>query len=666
MDSSFLHARRRPRPIWIAATCLALVLAAYGVAQLAARRASSGGTLRSRILAVLEERLGPVQLGPEVQVDGLFRVRCGPLVLPGLRPDDAPLVRIESIRIRPDLLALARTGRAAAAGIRLTGARVEIPERPGSLRDLLERLGPRRAPGAPAAAHDAGDGPTVRIRDLTVAFALGGQRVTTGPIQATLRRQRDDGGRTSLSADLRLPGSGQGTAALSGDGRGWHVVARLDRLDPRAVPAELAPLGATWSGGSASISLSGDAGPGFAQARAHVQAEAADIQVGGGVMGAEPLGPLDARFAGDVTWNAADRRLRLAPASLALPGGATVALEGAILLRKGLPFELDARAPGVDYLRMVSELPPSLSLPPEAPHPTGSLDLHTALSGSLLDPAAWRVDASLDLSRMRAAARTAHPVALLGPFVQRVQPEQGSARSFLVGPANPGFVPITELPRHVVRAVTASEDAGFFGHSGFDFEELRNAAIEGAQAGHVVRGGSTISQQLAKNLYLSREKTLARKLREALVTVALEATVPKQRLMEIYLNVAEWGPGVWGIGPAARHWFGKDARELTPKEAAFLATVIPNPVRYHYMWSRGSVSEAWEQRVDDLLRTMNGQGTLTDGELDEALGEPIVFARPGDPDDVPVEGSSAEPAPAGATPSAPRSGAGRRGRALLR
>jgi membrane peptidoglycan carboxypeptidase len=176
--------------------------------------------------------------------------------------------------------------------------------------------------------------------------------------------------------------------------------------------------------------------------------------------------------------------------------------------------------------------------------------------------------------------------------------------------------------------VTASEDSGFFGHAGFDFEELRRAAIQGAQAGRVVRGGSTISQQLAKNLYLSREKTLARKLREALLTVALEASVPKQRLLEVYLNVAEWGPGVWGIGPAARHWFGKDARDLTPREAAFLATVIPNPVRYHYMWNRGWLSDAWEERVNGLLATMNAQGTLTEDELAEALVEALVFAGP--------------------------------------
>jgi len=179
----------------------------------------------------------------------------------------------------------------------------------------------------------------------------------------------------------------------------------------------------------------------------------------------------------------------------------------------------------------------------------------------------------------------------------------------------------------VVRAVTTSEDAGFFAHAGFDFDELRNALAAGAEAGRVVRGGSTISQQLAKNLYLTRERTLARKVREAVITVGLEATVPKARLLEIYLNVIEWGPGIHGIGPAARHWFGKDVRDLSPGEAAFLASVIPNPVRYHGMLARGEPSPTWRERVDALLLRMSEQGALSDDELLRALDQPILFAR---------------------------------------
>jgi penicillin-binding protein 1A len=663
MRSDPFHPGRWPRPLRWAIPCLAILALAYAGAQILARRAARG-ELRAQIASALERRFGPVDLGTAVEVDALFRVRCGPVALPGLRPSDPPLVRIESIRIRPDLVEMVRTRRAAAASIRLSGVQIEIPDRPGALREALARLEPQKdAPQPPGSAPARAGGPTLRIRDLRIAFSLAGKRLTAGPLQATFSRARESGGGTAASADVRFPGSGQGTLFLRRDGEGWHATSRFERIERSAIPAELAGIAAGWTGGSLSASLSGDAAPGFARARARLELAAAGLQLGGA--SAEPIGPLDLRFTGELAWSAAEKRVRLAPGRLELPGGAAVALQSALELRKGLPFTLEALANGIDYLRAVSALPPALSLPPDSPHPTGSLDARAALSGPLLDPAAWRIDAALDLSRMREAARRAPPVALLGPFVLRVPPEQGPPRSLLVGPDDPSFVPLAELPRYVPRAVTASEDGGFFGHSGFDFDELRNAAVEGAQAGRVVRGGSTISQQLAKNLYLSREKTMVRKIREALITVALEATVPKQRLLEIYLNVAEWGPGVWGIGPAARHWFGKDARDLTPREAAFLATVIPNPVRYHYMWTRGSLSPAWEQRVDDLLRTMNGQGTLTEDELTAALGERIVFANPAAAGERPAGGLDEEGEPGDASAPWAHGGAGRRGRPAM-
>jgi penicillin-binding protein 1A len=172
----------------------------------------------------------------------------------------------------------------------------------------------------------------------------------------------------------------------------------------------------------------------------------------------------------------------------------------------------------------------------------------------------------------------------------------------------------------MVRAVTASEDGGFFGHRGFDFREIANAVVEPGR----VRGASTISQQLSKNLFLSPERTLARKVREALGTVALEANLSKARLLEIYLNIAEWGPGVYGLGEAARFWFGKDARDLTPRESAFLATVIPSPRRFHARLHRSGITPWWNARIDDVLRKMRIQNQLSDEQLASALLEPLA------------------------------------------
>ncbi len=126
----------------------------------------------------------------------------------------------------------------------------------------------------------------------------------------------------------------------------------------------------------------------------------------------------------------------------------------------------------------------------------------------------------------------------------------------------------------------AAEDASFFTHEGFDWEGIKDAAMYNLEAGELKRGGSTITQQLAKNLYLSSERSLLRKAREALITRSLEQHLTKERILELYLNVAEWGQGVYGAEAAARHHFKKSARDLTADEAAWLAAILPSPRRY--------------------------------------------------------------------------------------
>ncbi|HET7753752.1 MAG TPA: monofunctional biosynthetic peptidoglycan transglycosylase [Anaeromyxobacteraceae bacterium] len=129
----------------------------------------------------------------------------------------------------------------------------------------------------------------------------------------------------------------------------------------------------------------------------------------------------------------------------------------------------------------------------------------------------------------------------------------------------------------LVHAVIVSEDAKFFGHEGFDWEAIRDAAERGVEQGHFSRGGSTITQQLAKNLYLGTERTLSRKVKEALLAVKLEQSLSKRRILALYLNVAEWAPGTFGVEAASRRWFGCSASELSTAQAAILASMLPAP-----------------------------------------------------------------------------------------
>ena len=160
------------------------------------------------------------------------------------------------------------------------------------------------------------------------------------------------------------------------------------------------------------------------------------------------------------------------------------------------------------------------------------------------------------------------------------------------------WVPLSRISPNLQKAVLIAEDDKFWKHEGFDFESIQKAIEKDLQAGRFKFGGSTISQQLARNLYLSPEKNLFRKAAEAVLTWKMERTLSKRRILEIYLNVVEWGEGIFGAEAAARRHFGKSARDLSPEEAARLAAVLPNPRRYN---------PAGEQKyVVNRARTIHG------------------------------------------------------------
>jgi monofunctional biosynthetic peptidoglycan transglycosylase len=142
------------------------------------------------------------------------------------------------------------------------------------------------------------------------------------------------------------------------------------------------------------------------------------------------------------------------------------------------------------------------------------------------------------------------------------------------------WVPYERISVHLKRAVVAAEDARFLDHEGFDWEAIQKAMTRNEQRGKVVGGASTISQQVAKNLFLSGERSWLRKGEEAAITWMLERAMSKRRILELYLNVAEWGDGVFGAEAAARHHFGIPASALGPEHAAWLAVILPSPLRY--------------------------------------------------------------------------------------
>jgi len=215
-------------------------------------------------------------------------------------------------------------------------------------------------------------------------------------------------------------------------------------------------------------------------------------------------------------------------------------------------------------------------------------------------------------------------------------------------------VELDRISPRLAEAVVLSEDASFFGHAGFDWQEIRNAAEQNLRAGRTVRGASTLTQQLAKNLWLGTERTWLRKGREALLALKLERSLTKRRLLAVYLNVVEWGDGVFGAEAAARRWFGVTAAELSAAQASALAAMLPAPRR-----AALSPAPPWlarrARKVLGLLRQTRKIGddayVAAAAELERILGAP---AEPGDADASDLEPPDDDLAPV-AAPAGPTS-----------
>jgi monofunctional glycosyltransferase len=194
------------------------------------------------------------------------------------------------------------------------------------------------------------------------------------------------------------------------------------------------------------------------------------------------------------------------------------------------------------------------------------------------------------------------------------------------------WVPYDRISPLLRRAVLTAEDDAFYQHGGLDWSELRAAARRDLEERRVVRGGSTITQQLAKNLFLGDQRTVTRKLTEVFLALRMERALSKRRIFELYLNLIEWGDGVFGAEAAARRYFGVSAADLSPRQALLLAAVIINPRRYPVLDPPRRI----ERRVRMIASRMRRRGALDPVQYDQALGLP----RPAPPDSSPTPGDS--------------------------
>lgn len=232
---------------------------------------------------------------------------------------------------------------------------------------------------------------------------------------------------------------------------------------------------------------------------------------------------------------------------------------------------------------------------------------------------------NLDGCRVRSAPPHLRAERLLGDFAFTVTEPGGQRITVEVAQDNEYTRPLEEVSPYMVSSVLTTEDASFWRHNGFIPSEFATALTRNIRAGSFRYGASSITMQIVKNVFFERRKTISRKFEELFYTWYVEKVVPKTRLMEIYLNIIELGPGIYGVPRAAQHFFNKTPLELNVREAIYLASLLPSPKKRYAFYCNQLVPESWERMLNRLLGIMYQRKHITAEEYQQALESRIVF-----------------------------------------
>ncbi len=194
-------------------------------------------------------------------------------------------------------------------------------------------------------------------------------------------------------------------------------------------------------------------------------------------------------------------------------------------------------------------------------------------------------------------------------------------------PKTPGYTPLAEISPFLTKSVVLTEDSSFWTHHGFDFEEMQRSMKRNLEKGKYVRGGSTITQQLAKNLYLTEEKTLFRKFKEAIITLRLEQSLTKKEILERYLNVVHFGKDIFGVTKAAEVYFHKKPGQLNLVESAFLTFLLPSPEKYSVSFLKGQLTPFARKRLHQIIDSLFRYQRITDADFYDANSDLTSFLR---------------------------------------
>ena len=605
------------------------------------------GQLRQRLVEELEQRLGG-----QVELGALHLVSSEKLVLEQLvwTPADGPVARasVDRLELRVDAATLL-DGEPVIEGAKVVSPRVELaivdPD------DSVARAEPPPDVNEPSRS-------TAALRKAVAWTARPLPEELDGQLSRWLARLSPDGVYTVEDGGIvGLPG-GQGAGALGGTilASREHLSIDLDgALDSGGtVTLDLnLTVGSPPSGRlevlGASADLLASALPRAREIR--LEGGAADLtftsrpddRTGGvlwtasvaldGVTAHTPAfpglpWPIETRHRLEIAPHAAGERVDLRDWRWSFNGVSGTSSGKVLQLSEQPELRLVIGLDAVPYADLLDALPPG-TIPDEwGIYMGGTLDLTLRLGGPLQDRGAWDLGWKGDWSRasLQGMQIGESILRLRDNFPYAIEVNDDTVLHRSMGPSDPHFIGQRLINPDIISAVVVSEDASFYKHHGFDERELREALLQNVREGEG-RGASTITQQVVKNLFLSGERTLTRKVREAVLTFSLEQVLDKPRIMEIYLNLAEFGPGVYGVRDAAHHYFGTSSGRLNTMECVFIATLLPSPVRYHdYYHPKGSISARWDDHMHQVLDRMNSQTYLADHRYDVARTQLLRFA----------------------------------------
>jgi hypothetical protein len=341
----------------------------------------------------------------------------------------------------------------------------------------------------------------------------------------------------------------------------------------------------------------------------------------------QPGDPTDVTLGFEGTWDRREATIDVPRLDATVAGAA---LSGSLMLRDLVAdpaIDLEIGVKQLDFAQLLGTsglgMPESLGLAPGTHDDLGSATIELQVRGRLADPASLAVSQKIEFKPPRELPPGI--TRLRGDFDFSAIAGTGQNQVIQLSPASPDFIALRDVPPLFLRTLLLAEDAGFYGHRGIDLRELPAAMLANWSRGTTARGASTITQQLAKNLFLSRDKRLGRKLQELAITFLLESALGKDRILEIYLNIIEWGPGLRGLRPATRWYFNRDPRSLTPAQMAFLVAIIPGPILYQRSIAGGTPSPALRSLVDNLLAKLRSVDAISEADYSRALADPLVI-----------------------------------------